>query len=451
MGLFITIIFAIFAVFVVIVLHESGHFLVAKIFGVRVLRFSIGFGKTLWSRTSRAGTEYVLALLPLGGYVRLLDDREIPVSRKESRKAYNRQSLMVRMLIVLAGPVANIIVAAVVFWIIFLIGVPYVKPVIGKILPNSIAAEAGLQAGDTIKAVDDQPVTSWQQMMMNTVEKIGSAKPLLITTQAENGGAAQTHSMILQSWTLTGNQPDPLGSLGIIPYQPAFPAVIDKILPHSPASRAGLQSGDEILGLNQQNLADWPAVAEFIHNHPNQEVSLNIKRQGALQQVNVEVDSQSQKGARVGYLGILVRQPEWPSNMIGRKHYSIFSAWAPAVKETTELLVFNAIVLFKMFGGKISLGTLGGPISIFHTAYTASQAGLQSYLGFIAFISATLAFINILPIPGLDGGHFLFQVIEGIIRKPIPERYQMISLRIGIILIILLIVQGTINDIMRML
>lgn len=451
MGLFITVIFAILAVFVVIVLHETGHFLVAKSFGVRVLRFSIGFGKPLWSHISRAGTEYVLALLPLGGYVRLLDDREIPVSQIESRKAYNRQSVLVRMLIVLAGPVANIIVAVIVFWIIFLIGVPYVQPVVGKIVPNSIAAEAGLQPGDVIKAVNDQPVTSWQEVMMKTIEKIGNAQPLLITTRPESGGAAQTHNMMLQSWTLTGNQPDPLGSLGLIPYQPAFPAMIEKIFPHSPASRAGLQSGDEIVGLNQKNVADWPAVAEFIHNHPNQEVVLNIKRKDTVQQINVQIDGKNQQGVNVGYLGILVKQPEWPANMIGRKHYSVLSAWPPAVKETVELVVFNAIVLFKMLGGKISLGTLGGPITIFHTAYTASQAGVQSYLSFIGFISATLAFINVLPIPGLDGGHFLFQVIESIIRKPIPERYQMILLKMGIIFIILLIVQGTINDIMRML
>ncbi len=445
-----TIIFAILAVFVVILLHEAGHFLVAKTFGVRVLRFSIGFGKSLWSHTSRSGTEYVLALLPLGGYVRLLDDREIPVSRAESRRAYNRQNLIVRMLIVLAGPVANLIIAAIVFWIIFLMGVPYVKPVIGKIIPNSIAAEAGLQSGDTIKAVDNKKVTSWQDVMMSSVEKIGSPKPILMTIQTATG-EVQTHSMMLQTWTLTGNQPDPLGSLGIVPYQPAFPAVIEKVLPDSPASRAGLESGDKIVGLNQQNITDWPAVSEFIHNHPNKEVSLNIQRKDTLKEVKVEVDSKTQKGASIGYLGILVKQPEWPSDMIGRIHYSIFSAWVPAMKETMELILFNAIVLFKMFGGKISLGTLGGPITIFHTAYTASQAGLQAYLSFIAFISATLAFINILPIPGLDGGHFLFQVIEGIIRKPIPERYQMILLRVGIILIILLIVQGTINDIMRML
>lgn len=451
MELLITVILAILAVFVVILLHETGHFLVAKAFGVRVLRFSIGFGSPLWSHISRSGTEYVLAVLPLGGYVKLLDDREIHVSRRESRKAYNRQSLFVRMLIVLAGPVANMIVAAVVFWIIFLIGVPYIKPVVGKVIPHSIAAESGIQPGDAIKSINGQKMTSWQQVLMTTIEKIGSSKPLQITTQAENGGALQIHSMMLQRWALNGKQPDPLDSLGIVPYQPAFPAIIEQVLPHSPASKSGLQPGDEIVGLNQQTVENWPSVAEFLHNHPNQEVNFNVKRQGNLQQMTVGVESKTEKGASIGYLGVVVKPPQWPEHMIGVLHYSLLSAWIPAWRETMDLVIFNAIVLAKMFGGKISLETLGGPITVFHTAYNASQAGLQSYLSFIAFISVTLGFINILPIPGLDGGHFLFQVIEGIIRKPIPERYQMILLRIGIVLIILLIVQGTINDVMRLL
>lgn len=444
MELFITVIGAIMAVFVVIVLHEAGHFAVAKAFGVKVLRFSIGFGKPLWSHVSRSGTEYVIALLPLGGYVRMLDDREMHVSQADSRHAYNRQPLLVRMAIVLAGPVTNFLLAVLVFWIIFLQGVAYIKPVIGKVTPQSIAEQSGLRAGDTITAINGHPIHAWQEVVTTLVGQIGDKQQIEITTQS------QTHLLSLHDWRLKGNQPDPLENLGIVPFQPEFPAIVDKVLPASPAARNGLRAGDQIVALNKQPISDWPALADYIHHHPNQEISLTIKQNQTSRDVNIQLDNKINKGQAVGYLGVEAKSPAWPKEMLETHHYSVLSAWAPAWLQSWELTTFNAAVLGKMIQGKISVQTLGGPITIFRSAGAASQAGLQAYLNFIAFISVTLAFINILPIPGLDGGHFLFQVIEGIIRKPISERYQMFFLRIGIILIVLLILQGTVNDIMRL-
>jgi regulator of sigma E protease len=450
MELLITVIGAVVAVFIVILLHEAGHFGVAKAFGVKILRFSIGFGKPLWSHVSRSGTEYVLAILPLGGYVKMLDDREMHVSRAVARHAYNRQPLLVRMAIVLAGPFTNFLLAIFVFWIIFLLGISYVKPVIGRIVPESAAQRAGLQAGDTIEAIDGRRIDEWQQVLTALIKQIGNSQPLQIQTQPPNGQPAQVHLLSLQDWKLAGNQPDPLNSLGIIPFQPEFPAVIAKVLPHSPAARQGLQVGDQIVQWNQQPIADWPALTDHIRNHPNQEVSLTIKQGQNLRQVNIQLDSQGKKGQPVGYLGIEAKMPSWPQSMLVQPHYSILTAWQPAVLQTARLTQFNAMVLAKMITGKISLQTLGGPITIFRSAGQASQAGLRVYLSFIAFISIALGFINILPIPGLDGGHFLFQVIEGIIRRPISEKNQAILLRMGIVLIILLIIQGTVNDLMRL-
>lgn len=442
MNLVITIIGAVLAIFVVIIIHEAGHFGVAKAFGVKVLRFSIGFGKPLWSYTSRKGTEYVIALLPIGGYVRMLDDREGPVPPEDAHLAFNRQKLLVRMAIVIAGPVANVLLAIVVFWVIFLQGVAYVKPVIGAVTPQSIAAQAGLQPGDTIKKINGSPTPSWQHVLVIMVKKMGGQRPLQITTEPSNHQGSQQHELSLRDWKLAGDQPNPLGSLGITPFQPEFPAIVQNTIPNSPAERGGLQPGDQIVAVNHQALADWPALADYIQKHPNQPVTLTVKKDQQSRDVTINIER---------FLGVQVKPPHWPTEMIEQPHYSIVTAWAPAWEQTWSLIAFNAFVLEKMFGGLISLQTLGGPITIFRSAGEASRAGLQAYLSFIGFISVTLGFVNILPIPGLDGGHFLFQVIEGIIRRPISEKYQRILLRIGIILIILLIIQGTINDIMRLL
>ncbi len=450
MTLLVAVIGAILAVFLVIVIHESGHFFVAKAFGVKVLRFSIGFGKPLWKHVSRSGTEYILAILPLGGYVKMLDDREMHVSKLESRRAYNQQPLLVRMAIVLAGPITNFLLAILVFWIIFLLGVSYIKPVIGQVIPQSIADHSGLQAGETIKAINTRPVGQWQQVVTQLIEQIGDHRELNITTQSPNSTVQQTHWISLAEWKLTGRQPDPLHSLGLVPFQPQFPAIIDKVMTHSPAARDGLQPSDEIIKINNQPVADWQTASEYIRHHPNEELVFTVRQGKNVREVNVQLDSQTQKGQQIGYLGVEVKAPNWPKEMIESPHYSVISAWTPAWQQTWDLIKFNWIVLGKMLSAKISLETLGGPITIFRSAGAASQAGLKVYLGFIGFISVTLGFINILPIPGLDGGHFLFQVIEGIIRRPISERYQMLMLKLGIILIILLVLQGTINDIIRL-
>lgn len=451
MSLFITVIGAIMAVFIVIVLHELGHFCVAKACGVRVLRFSIGFGKPLWSRVSRGGTKYVLAILPLGGYVKLLDDREVHVSSAESRRAYNRQPVLVRMAIVVAGPVSNLILAVIVFWFIFLLGVSYLKPVIGSVAPQSLAGHAGLQAGDTLVAINGRSVKEWQGVITSLVSQIG-AREVNITTQPANHGPLQNHLLPLRDWKLSGTESDPLVSLGITPYEPAFPAVIEKVMPRSPAARNGLQASEEIVALNHQPVADWRTVSDYVHKHPNQEMTLEVKQQdGVVRNLNIQLDSRAQQGQLTGYLGVQAKIPIWPNEMILKLKYSVLSAWPPAWREAWGLVVFNWTVVGKMLSGKISLQSLGGPITIFRSAGEASQAGLAVYLSFIGFISVTLGFLNILPIPGLDGGHFLFQVIESIIRRPIPERYQMVLLKMGIVLILLLIVQGTINDVVRLL
>ncbi len=262
MELLITVIGAVLAVFLVIVIHESGHFWVAKAFGVKVLRFSIGFGKPLWSKVSRSGTEYVLAILPLGGYVKMLDDREVQVSQKDSQGAYNRQPLLVRMAIVVAGPITNFILAIFVFWIIFLMGVVYVKPIVGQVLPGSIADQSGIKSGDVIRSVQGKTVVQWQQVLFRLIEGIGQDQ-VKMTTQTP-GQTPQDHNISLKNWRLTDIEPDPLTSLGIIPFQPpnSLPLLIRLCLIPQPA-RSGLQTGEQIIQVNGQPVKNWPSLAEY--------------------------------------------------------------------------------------------------------------------------------------------------------------------------------------------
>ncbi len=449
MELLITILGAILAIFFVILIHESGHFMMAKMLKVGVLRFSIGFGKPLWKYQSKAGTEYVLALLPLGGYVKMLDEREGNVDPVDIPKSFNRQSLVKRMAIVIAGPLMNFILAMVCFWLIYLLGVTTVKPVIGQIIPDSVAEKSGLKAGDELITVSGRPTNDWESVLSHLINQIGShlkTTVIVLNPQSEK----ETYSLDLNNWKLDGKDQDPLRDIGIIPFQPKFPALIAKVLPNSPAEHADLLAKDQIVGLDNKEMKDWPSLSQEIKNRPNQEIILNLNHEGREFQKKVYLGAQQEGGKKVGYLGVAVQQPEWPKNMLHKQNYNALTAWIPAYQQTADLIGFNFIVLVKMVTGKIGLSTLGGPISIFKTAGEASQAGFKIYVSFIAFISVTLGFINILPIPALDGGHLLFQVVEGIIRRPIPDNYQNLLLRMGIILIILLILQGTINDLVRL-
>ena len=302
MELLITVFGAILAVFIVIVLHEAGHFLVAKILGVKVLRFSVGFGKAIWSYQSRrSGTEYVIAILPLGGYVKMLDDRELQVSYQESKMAYNRQPLLTRMAIVLAGPLTNFLLAIIAFWMVFLLGISYIKPVIGKVLPDSIAVQAGLKAGDDIKAIDGQKVYEWQQVFTDIIGRIGNKEDLSLTVQPADSAALQTRYLSLVNWKLVGNQPDILKSLGIVPYRPEFPAIVSKILPNSPAAIKGLQKNDQLIAINGKSMTEWPDLMDYIKNHPHQEITLTIQRDKSQQQVTVELGSKQQNGQNTGF------------------------------------------------------------------------------------------------------------------------------------------------------
>jgi len=449
MSIVISVIGAIFAIFSVVMIHECGHFFVARLMGVRVLKFSIGFGKALWSRTSKSGTEFVIAILPLGGYVRMLGEGDDAPSEDMKRFAYNRKPILARMAIILAGPVMNFILAIFLFWIIFLSGITHIKPMVGQVIPNSIAAQGGLRSGDVIEKIDGRKTNSWQRVMMGIIARMGDKGHMRVTVLPKNSAVSKKLALPLQNWTVKNRKPDFFKSLGIVPYRPKYPTVIDKVLKNTPASKAGLRAGDKIIAINGVRKNDMLAVIKIIQTNPGKNIRLTILRNGRRRNLIIRTAVEKEKGKQVGFLGFMVKAPKWPASLIVRQDFSVLSAWVPAAEQTWMLTSFNAVVLAKMIVGKISLRSLGGPISIFHTAGKASQRNYRVYIGFIAFISVTLGFINLLPIPGLDGGHFLFQLIEVVFRRPVPERIQIVCVKIGILVLIFLMLQATFNDITR--
>jgi len=363
LSILISIIGILLTIFFVIGTHEAAHFAVARCLGVKVLRFSIGFGKTLLRWHDKKGTEYVLALIPLGGYVKMLDETEGEVPINELGQAYNRQPFYKKFLIVLAGPISNIVCAFILYWLIFMIGFITIKPIIGTVLPKSIAAEAGLKPQQTITHVDNKEINSWTSVFFRLMIHLGNQDHVKINTTTFADHKNNEYVLDLSNWHMDELHPDPLTSLGMTPYQPTG---------------------------------------------------------------------------------------KWPKEMLHKIQYGPLSAAAHAGEEIYDLTYFNFILFEKMFTGKLSLKSLGGPITIFESAGEAFNAGYLAFMGFLAFLSVSIGVINLLPIPGLDGGHLFIQAIEAIIRRPIPERYLLILFKLGFIFILFVLFQALVNDILRM-
>ena len=437
-------------ILLVVGVHEFGHFITARLVGVKVLRFSIGFGKALYRRTDKQGTEYVLAAIPLGGYVKMLDEDEAPVSPKDQHRAYNRQPLYKKFLIVIAGPFTNLVFAFAIYWLLFVIGFVTVAPIIGKVIPQSIAANAGLAPQQEITQIDHTPVNSWMSAAIRILFHAGDKDQMHLQTNSLQNHEQKNYSLDLSHWQLDSLKPDPLTSLGIIPYEPTVPAIIGTIAENSPAARSNLKPGDTILKMGNTPINQWQDILIAVEKNPNATLPFIIKRNEKTQTLAVQIGEQpNASGNKQGYLGI-ASNFEWPKNLLRENKYNPISALFPAWQNTYDFTLLNLVVFGKLITGKVSVKSLGGPITIFQSAGTALNHGIIPFLSFLAFLSIAIGMINILPIPGLDGGHVLFQAIELVTRRPVSLRVQSLMYRLGILFLFVMLFQAVMNDVMRL-
>lgn len=435
-------------IFFVIGTHEFAHFAMARLLGVKVIRFSIGFGKKLLHWHDKKGTEYVLALIPLGGYVKMLDESEGKVAPTELPFAFNHQPYYKRILIILAGPAMNILCAWVLYATIFMVGFVTLRPIIGEVQPNSIAANAGLKPKQEIIALDQRPTSGWPSILFRILAHAGDKDKLQIEVKSAN--QTSTHSLDLATWQLDSLNPQPLASLGIQPYEPEIPLTISIITPDSPAAKAGLKVGDKLVMLDKKPIKNWQELITTFSQNPEKSYTLSIERQGKLISIPITTGyKQNWLGHKTGYVGIapLITLPK---DLLNKVQYGPVQAFKHAWQQMVDLTYFNLLLLGKMLIGKISIQSLGGPLTIFESAGSALNYGFLSFLSFLAFLSISIGVINLLPIPGLDGGHLFIYVIEMIIRRPLPERVLDIFYRLGFVLIIFFLLQALLNDMLRL-
>lgn len=436
---------------VLVAVHEFGHFWVARRCGVRVLRFSIGFGKPLLSWRDRQNTEYVIAAVPLGGYVKMLDEREGDVAEADLPHAFNRKPVLHRIAVVAAGPLANFLLAIVAYWGLFLAGESGYAPVIGEVEAGSVAEVAGLEPGQEIVAVDGRPTPTWQALSFRLLERIGDTGPINFAVRYEGSDVTYESQGQLQAWLAGEEEPDLYGGLGLRLHTPPVLPIIDEVVADSPAERAGLQSGDRILATDGQSMELWEDWVEYVRARPGMALAVLVERNGETLTVNLTPDlERSADGEAFGRVGVAVAVPEMPESQRREFQRGPVEALVAGVQRTGDMVGFTLKSMVKMVQGLISPKNLSGPITIAKVATTSAKSGLESYIGFLALLSVSLGVLNLLPIPVLDGGHLLYYGIELVAGKPVPERVQMVGYQIGLMLVVSLMVFALYNDFSRL-
>ncbi|QEY16146.1 sigma E protease regulator RseP [Cellvibrio sp. KY-GH-1] len=439
------------ALLILVSIHEFGHFYVARRCGVKVHRFSIGFGKVLWSWRDRQGTEYALAALPLGGYVKMLDEREGVVATEERHMAFNNKSVWQRIAIVAAGPIANFILAILLFWGLMLQGERGMVPVIDSIAPNSIAAQAGLEKGQEILAVDGIPTPTWQALNRALLNRLGESGPISFKVAYSEDSHFQYESEAqLHDWLRDAADPDPVAGLGISLQFPQIPPVVGEVLSASPAERAGLKTGDVLRRVDDVVINDWRLWVDYVRERPGAALSVTFERAGQLHQLTLIPDAVTENGKVQGRVGVGVQPYNIPEKLIRAYDYSVVGAFVAGVNKTWETSGFVLLSVKKLILGEISTKNLSGPITIAKVAGSSAESGLVSFIGFVALLSVFLAVFNLLPIPVLDGGHLFYYFIEVIKGKPVSDKVQMLGYQAGLFLVISLSLLALYNDIMRL-
>ena len=450
-SMILTLLYFILTIALLVTVHEYGHFIVARCFGIKVLRFSLGFGKALFRWRDKKDTEYVISALPLGGYVKMLDESEGEVAPEDRERAFNNQPILVRMLVILAGPLFNFLFAFLTLWLVLVIGMQSLAPVIANVKPNSIAAKAGLDSQEEIISIDNQPITSWRDVQFALMPLLGSNKTISVEVQSLKTGQKKQLALPLASWALEGDKPELIDSLGIEPLIPILPAVVGEVVTDTPAKKAGMKSGDIIKSVNGVVVKNWMFLVNFVKERPNQAVSLLIHRDGKPIHISfVTGELTGNDGKPAGFLGVRSEKINWPKKWLRFKRQGPVQALGEAFHQTLDLGSATFSTIGNLIKGKLSFKHLSGPVGIAQGAGESGRSGLVYYLSFLALISVSLGVLNLLPIPMLDGGHLLYDVIELVCRRSLSNRAKSTGVYIGLVLLAGLMTLAITNDLMRL-
>jgi regulator of sigma E protease len=435
---------------ILVTVHEFGHYWVARQLGVKILRFSVGFGQALWKKNfGKDNSEFVIAAIPLGGYVKMLDEREGEVPQDELHRAFNRQSLKVRTAIVFAGPLFNFLFAIIVYTLMYMVGITGIKALVGEVTPDSLADQAGFQTGYQIIAVNNQPTVRWDSVIQATLQELLDDNEHIVYSVQNKQGTEYDLSLNLQGFTIDDiAEGQFFEKIGFKPFRPIVPPIIGDIVPNSAAERAGLQSGDKIIKLNDQTINDWNTWAEYITEHPEQEISAVIERNHEHFYLTLRPDNVEGKG-RMGVYS--PRNYTIPDEYKGTERYNLAQAFIQAIEKTWDISILTLRVMVKMLTWQVSYEHISGPISIAQFAGQSAQLGFDIFLSFLGLVSVSLGVINLLPIPLLDGGHLLMYFIEWIKGSPVTETTENLLQRIGLVLLLGLMTLAIFNDLERLL
>lgn len=436
---------------VLIAVHEYGHFWVARRNGIKVLKFSIGFGKPLFSWKDKYDTQFIVAAIPLGGYVKMVGEPGSEVDPALASQSFANKKVSQRFAVVAAGPVVNLLFAVLLYWGLFMSGMTGTVPLIGDINENTPAARAGMMKGDEVTAIDGEATTTWESVALALVDRIGDTGTIKVTVNTADSNISKDYVLNVNGFMSGQEKENPVEVLGIERYFPKVPVILGEIAEDKAGARQGLHTDDQVQTVNGQPIDDWRQWVEVIRANPETPIQLTLLRKGELLTLSVTPDSVTDdKGQRFGQLGVAPSEAAvtLPPELVRTYNYAPHEALVQSVKHTWSLMGLTVKTLWKMVKGEISLETLSGPITIARLAGESVSYGLETFVSFVAYLSISLGVLNLLPIPVLDGGHLMFYLVEWLKGSPVPERVQHIGNSIGLGLLMMFMGLALYNDVL---